>query len=192
MTGNRMGSHRTSSVAWRKRQKAKGLCLESCGRHRAKGRARCPQCLEWRRAYRQKEYRTKLQQGICIACKRSATAAAFCFTHWFRAIGSAYGLGNAKGVEILQRLWSKQSGCCSITGEVLVPGTNASLDHIVPRSKGGSNQEDNLQWVLRSVNRVKSDMTNAELYEFCQKVIQVQSHKGQAQTCAPLSAERSN
>ena len=44
-------------------------------------------------------------------------------------------------------------------------GNMASLDHIVPRSKGGTNDVGNLQWVHWWVNFMKLDMDACEFNE---------------------------
>jgi hypothetical protein len=60
-----------------------------------------------------------------------------------------------------------------VTGEVLVepqksvsgvtpPQNEAQIDHIQPRSKGGSNEYDNLQVASRKANRAKSDTWDGE------------------------------
>ncbi len=52
---------------------------------------------------------------------------------------------------------------CFYTGKLLLPGDNLSIDHKVPRSKGGTDNLDNLVWVDIAVNRIKN---NVDLEEF--------------------------
>ena len=62
---------------------------------------------------------------------------------------------------------------CAITGvpiELSKPETY-SLDHIMPRSRGGENSLDNCQLVTRQVNQAKSDMTTEEFVLLCKQVI---------------------
>jgi 5-methylcytosine-specific restriction endonuclease McrA len=51
---------------------------------------------------------------------------------------------------------------CAYTNIPLQIGINASLDHIVPRSKGGSNDRSNLQWIDIGINRLKLDKSDIE------------------------------
>jgi hypothetical protein len=54
-----------------------------------------------------------------------------------------------------------------------VPGNDlkcASLDHIIPVSRGGKNEKSNLQFVTCIVNITKSDMTHCEFVDFCKSV----------------------
>lgn len=65
----------------------------------------------------------------------------------------------------LRDLFSRQS-VCPYTGIQLVLGSNASVDHIVPRSVGGLNELSNLQFVYNSgsfdVNSMKGYMRDSE------------------------------
>lgn len=58
-----------------------------------------------------------------------------------------------------------------MTGVLLVPGRNASIDHKVPRAKGGSDDIDNLQWVDLKVNLMKRDLDITEFLSACATVI---------------------
>jgi 5-methylcytosine-specific restriction endonuclease McrA len=59
----------------------------------------------------------------------------------------------------------KQGGICPYTGKILSLGKDASVDHIVPKSRGGSTELSNLQWVYYQVNFMKGDMFHEEFLE---------------------------
>lgn len=142
-----------------------GVCRQ-CG---SKSEAnRCQECLQKTR----NEYRSRVTNGQCVYCKEPSTAGAFCFTHWLKNIGSPYKLRKSNGgLLMIRSLWEEQKGLCKVTGEVLIPGHNASLDHIIPTSKGGLSTRDNLRWVLLEINRAKSNMTHQQFVEMCRKVV---------------------
>lgn len=149
--------------AWQAKNRAKGLC-PSCAKPAEKGRL-CEGC----RAKQRADYRARVQAGVCTSCQAPATAGQFCEEHWFRQVRVTHKLG-PNGVAILRRLWAQQGGRCAITGDLLVPGGNASLDHITPRSKGGTSDEANLQWVTTETNWYKGDRSLTDLREWCRKV----------------------
>ena len=70
----------------------------------------------------------------------------------------------------LMNLLKAQGFKCALTGEQLTP-ENCELDHIIPMSKGGGNNVENLQWVLRTINRAKGVMTQEEFVSMCQDVV---------------------
>ncbi len=73
-----------------------------------------------------------------------------------------------------EEFWQKlvaQDFRCYYTGVHLVPGVNASLDHRVPRSRGGDPADiDNCVWCDRLINAFKNDLTEAEFVERCKIV----------------------
>jgi len=79
---------------------------------------------------------------------------------------------------MLQDLWRQQAGRCARTKELLKPGINASLDHIVPISRykeifgnmKGVHDITNLQWVTKRYNIAKNNMLEEEFQEFIKTV----------------------
>jgi 5-methylcytosine-specific restriction endonuclease McrA len=70
-------------------------------------------------------------------------------------------------------LWSmakKQKALCGISGKRL-KGQVISLDHIVPKSKGGGDNRENLRLVCFNVNIAKHNFDDKDFLEMCQSVI---------------------
>lgn len=62
---------------------------------------------------------------------------------------------------------------CYLTGDPLDLGNPSSfeLDHIHPRSKGGSNSLSNLGLATRESNRAKHDMDLEDFLDLCEKIL---------------------
>ena len=52
--------------------------------------------------------------------------------------------------------------------ELQIPWMDLSIDHKIPRSRGGSDDPDNLVWVDIDCNMVKGNLTDTEFIELCQ------------------------
>ena len=68
----------------------------------------------------------------------------------------------------LASLWHRQRGRCALSGLRLTRET-AHLDHIVPKSKGGTGEIGNLQWVHKIMNQAKGDLSQEEFLSIIQK-----------------------
>ena len=65
--------------------------------------------------------------------------------------------------------WIKQRGRCALTGIKL--NRTAHLDHVLPVSKGGSDDSSNLQWLTPEANQVKGSLTVEELMHMCRLIL---------------------
>lgn len=83
--------------------------------------------------------------------------------HW----GKRYGLNQ-----------EKQTVTCYLTGdEIDITKTESyHLDHIMPKSRGGSNTVENCAPATKEANQAKNSLTEEEFLELCKKVIK---HKTQ-------------
>lgn len=111
----------------------------------------------------------QIANGLCVCCRDVATARLHCDHHWFVSIGQNHGI-RAKDIETIKSIWDDQRGVCPLSGERLVKGVNASLDHIVPVVRGGDNSRSNLRWIIKAANFIKGDMTDADFIALCQRV----------------------
>ena len=57
-------------------------------------------------------------------------------------------------------LFGKQEGLCAGC-RMMFPFQNFEVDHVVPKSKGGTDHPDNLQLLCSACNRLKGDRPNA-------------------------------
>lgn len=122
--------------------------------------------------------KAKISEGLCkaaIKCgKPKLETSVYCLHHWIRSIARAY-LSNKNRqqcfkLEEVIALWNNQNGLCALTGIQLIPGKTASLDHIVPVSKGGTNDISNLRFVHTHINLFKKDMLDNEFQQLIQDI----------------------
>lgn len=75
--------------------------------------------------------------------------------------------------KMILKLIEGQSYQCALSGRKLTPET-ASLDHIVPLSRGGEHSIENLWVVDVQVNAAKGTLTTEEFQALCQEVVEHQ------------------
>lgn len=80
--------------------------------------------------------------------------------------GIEYQQGTLKGYEIREYLLEKYDRKCAYTGETDVP---LEIEHVVPKSKGGTDSIDNLVIATKEVNRDKGNLSLDEWAEVLKK-----------------------
>lgn len=162
-----------SQRARRAKQLAKGLCTTGGCNNPLSSEVYCQECLYKRREYGKQQDAKNRANGHCRHCpgKLPAPNLSICIDCWWKHKSTSI-FGTTKYISGLQKLWEKQEGKCAISGLPLTPGLNASLDHIIPKSMGGPNTIENLQWVLHSINSFKLTHTIDELIEICKAIIE--------------------
>lgn len=134
----------------RERREAACLCVR-CGKKAPKtGVKQCVDCT----SYISKSVRDQLKKKFFDRKARNAS-------------GIAYSILAAK---MLWSLWKEQRGRCALTG-VRLTRENCEIDHIIPKSKGGTNDRLNLRWLLSDVNQAKRALTDEEFINMCQSVV---------------------
>jgi CRISPR/Cas system Type II protein with McrA/HNH and RuvC-like nuclease domain len=73
--------------------------------------------------------------------------------------------GDQKRWPELKQLLENQRYICVYTGRDVRLGANASIDHILPRARNGSNDISNLQWVDIAVNCFKLNQLGEEVLQ---------------------------
>jgi hypothetical protein len=135
-----------------------GKCLNCREQNECSTSPFCKKCREIKKE-KQIERRANYKSlHLCRACGKTPSVAA----------GKAYCQGcilkqaakrQLKDIEkapLLLEIYTRQKGVCPYTGIPLTIGANASVDHIVPKSRGGTNEPENIQWVHSWVNLMKN------------------------------------
>ena len=104
------------------------------------------------------------QNGQIKLKKRSYCIKCYCNLFACRRLQN-YSLG-----PILLNMLIKQNFMCAISGIKLELGKNASLDHIIPKTLGGTNDIDNLQWVDKTINFMKHNLNMDDFVKFCKLI----------------------
>lgn len=121
---------------------------------------------EWNKNWMTKQSK----KGLCIFCNEPALPNNLrCEKHIFIQIART---NNIKDWTILRDLFYKQDRKCYLTGKPLVLGINASIDHIIPKSKNLQliNDPNNILWCDKTVNLSKSGMSITQFIKMCHDV----------------------
>lgn len=152
------------------KQRELGLCLE-CINPVAKGKIRCEKHLAHRRKTEAEQRIQAAKIGFCHYCRKSPQLEKNrqCESCYFKSVSHRH-LGSAKYWQLLKTMFESQKAKCALSGLSLTLGVNADLDHIVPRIKGGTDDIENLQWVLAHVNNFKSGMLEPDFFQFIKSI----------------------
>ena len=126
--------------------------------------SRCVDCKEKHRIASRKNRQRRKQEGKCMVCgSNKATAGTKCRDCWFKAIAQIT-TGDIGMAKIIEKLFEDQNAKSALSGEKLVIGKNASLDHIEPRVLAPERKADpnNLRWVTKSENSAMGGALGAE------------------------------
>lgn len=153
----------------KKRDEAResGLCTSCFKRPSEDNRTRCKKCLKSNLRYINK----KAEDGFCSCGTKTLDGNKYkCEKCWYKTV--AYNtLEDRLRWEEIKSLMELQQYICAITGDILIPGVNASLDHKIPKSRGGTHELSNLEWILTEANYFKYTRTKKELLELCRKIL---------------------
>lgn len=76
----------------------------------------------------------------------------------------------------IKELLYEQDYKCALTGVTLEPRV-AALDHKEARTKGGSDEKENLHIVHETINRMKHTLSVSEFIYWCRLVVEYQQEK---------------
>lgn len=75
-------------------------------------------------------------------------------------------------------LWENQKGVCPYTGDTLIFG-KASIDHIIPKSRGGTTTIDNLCWTSLEINKMKRDINKNDFILLCKQIVEYRNNSNE-------------
>lgn len=161
---------------YRNKTKNKGYeyCCKNCAKHRlSKYYKDMSSSNKEVKNIKTKEFRnSQYDKGLCRVCKESRLYdLKTCKKHYLMDTANRH-LGTTTRWEELEKLLIKQEYKCPYTGNELVLGKNASIDHIKPLSKFPElNYDiDNLQWVDNRINFIKSNNTEEDFLSLIKQI----------------------
>jgi len=151
-----------------KERKTNKLCV-TCGKKSATNGTKCLVCYQtYTEGVEQKRNR-RLAEGKCAFCEEFRVHTRLCLKHYLQFTSKSH-FGTMKRDQELYDLFLKQEGICAYTGRKLTLGLDASLDHIIPKARYGTNEMTNLHWVHQDVNFMKHDLLDAEFLQLIKEI----------------------
>jgi len=161
---------------------ARGLC-KACGKpHNEKGQC-CAGCAKKNRDRINTKRADRAVKNLCLQCGDIKEGPSTLCDKHILIFAAKNNLGHSNKWRELETLFQKQNGICPYSEEVLILGDNASVDHIIPKSKGGLDVIENLQWVTWDVNRAKGDMLHDDFEKFYLRLAKVHEQKRTTWSC---------
>lgn len=73
--------------------------------------------------------------------------------------------------DVIEREGGEETKCYLSGEKINLIENQYQLDHIIPKSRGGSNSLNNLGITHKVVNQMKHNLTPIELFEWCEKIL---------------------
>ena len=119
----------------------------------------------WQKKYIQKQK----EKGLCIFCpNKKIENSNLCEKHYFIYL-AATNLKDRNLANLIKERFYVQNKRCFFTDKKLVLGINASIDHIIPKTKSTEdfNNPHNIYWVDRQINTMKGALNAEEFINLC-------------------------
>lgn len=155
------------------------LC-SNCRKPHSYNKTRCADCSAIISRYHKDIRDKRANSSDCSECGKATPLTAFsidssykpCETCYFKQV-SVRRLGTNRFWKELKNKLKKQHYLCPYTGEKLVLGVNASLDHILPAHHYPELCQDieNVEWTTRAINEMKRDRTPEQFLSFIQHIL---------------------
>lgn len=151
---------------------------KTCGGERDDRFKTCSSCRSRIKLWRENH----IANGGCNRCGQEPLKGLnTCLTCYLKTTSqTVFGTVN-KHKELLE-LFEQQKGFCPYSSKQLTLGVDTSLDHKIPKSKGGSDDLKNLQWTHRLVNEMKWNYEEQEFYEIILAIADTYRSTGQNKT----------
>lgn len=144
--------------------------IKKCKNEAREGYRLCKSCCEYRLDRTRLKYAQRRAAGLCIICaQRPSQNACYCKICTLKKI-AADNLKNRKRAKEIGLLLVQQGHRCAYTGLPIILGVNASLDHIIPQSQGGTHELSNLQWIDDGVNRMRRTMPHDQFKTYLRRL----------------------
>lgn len=163
-------------------KKKRGWCRANkicvlCKNSNLRGTLLCIDCSKKRVEKKNQMQQKRLDNGFCKYCGKTKLPhceSLYCINCFLTMVLRT--VKNISQEELLQKFESQQH-ICPYSGRKLTLSLDATLDHIIPKSKGGADHIDNLQWIYGgkdfNVNFMKCNYDEGsflkaikEIYEF--------------------------
>lgn len=121
----------------------------------------------------------KIENGFCKSCPTKVfVKSKYCETHFFQGKARDILKDKTRWKEVRDLFYS-QNQMCYMSGRLLIPGVNASIDHIHPKSKHPELKNDinNLRWCDFDVNKAKQALSNEKFIKVCEDVVSYNKSK---------------
>jgi hypothetical protein len=158
----------------RARRKSEGICY-TCPNPAAEGKVTCEVCAIKNKASFEKTRQRRIEAGECYQCGGIPTLGegnGLCIDCWYKKKATD-NLGSPSRWQELKDKLESQNFTCPYTGKKLIPGTNASVDHIFPSSTNPELEFEisNVEWVDTQFNRIKSDLNPDQFFHMAVAVL---------------------
>lgn len=168
----------------RLKRKENNLCVQCGSKKEDNNTLYCNNCLirnrETNRKFIKKYRNDRLENKLCLQCGRERYQESnFCRYHFIENIARKLGLPSEQWEILLQKL-EQSDFKCFYTGIDIVPGLNACVDHVIPKSKNKNliDDLDNLVWCDKRINIMKSNLSINEFTNMCQRVVATATKRG--------------